>query len=335
MHQALTGMGERHALARARRLAVQGRSYNPTMPPSLLRGNTNPASTHWQGPALALAGAVAFSGKAIIVKLAYRYQVDAVTLIMLRMLVALPLFAAMAWWAGRGKPALSGRDKLAVLALGFMGYYLASMLDFLGLQHISASLERLILYLTPTAVVLLSQLLFGRRASRRQWLLMGLGYGGLALAFGHELTLEGPRVAWGASLVAGSMLSYALYLIYSGERVHRLGALRLAGNASVVACLFCLLQFVLLRPLSGLQAVAEPVWWLSLLNGTLCTVAPVLAVMMAIERIGAARTAQLGMVGPISTILLGVLLLGEPLTLWLAAGSLAVLSSVALLGRNR
>ena len=305
------------------------------MPSSLLRGNTNPASADWQGPALALAGAVAFSGKAIIVKLAYRYQVDAVTLIMLRMLVALPWFAAMAWWAGRGRPALSMRDKLAVVALGFMGYYLASMLDFLGLQHISASLERLILYLTPTAVVMLSRLLFGRRASRRQWLLMGLGYGGLALAFSHELTLEGPHVAWGASLVAGSMLSYALYLIYSGELVQRLGALRLAGSASVVACLFCLLQFVLLRPLSGLQVVAEPVWWLSLLNGTLCTVAPVLAVMMAIERIGAARTAQLGMVGPISTILLGALLLGEPLTLWLAAGSVAVLSSVALLGRSR
>ncbi len=289
----------------------------------------------WRGPALAIAGAVAFSGKAIIVKLAYRYPVDPVTLVMLRMLVALPFFALMAWWAGRHEPALSGRERLTVATLGFNGYYLASTLDFLGLQYISAGLERLILYLVPAAVVVLSWLLFGRRASARQWLLMLLGYGGLMLAFGHEWRVEGSRVALGATLVTASMLSYALYLIHSGEMVRRIGALRLAGGASLVACLLCMLQFVLLRPLSTLARIDAPVWWLSMLNGTLCTVLPVLAVMMAIERIGATRTAQLGMVGPVSTIVLGMLLLDEPLTVWLAAGSACVLLCVALLSRNR
>ncbi len=291
--------------------------------------------TGWRGPALALAGAVAFSGKAIIVKLAYRYPVDAVTLVMLRMLVALPFFALMAWWAGRGQPALSRRERLTVATLGFNGYYLASTLDFLGLQYISAGLERLILYLVPAAVVVLSRLLFGRRASARQWLLMLLGYGGLMLALGHEVRLEGSRVALGAALVSGSMLSYALYLIHSGEMVRRIGALRLAGGASLVACLLCLLQFVALRPLASLARIDPAVWWLSLVNGTLCTVLPVLAVMMAIERIGATRAAQFGMVGPVSTIAMGWLLLDEPLTIWLAVGSLCVLVSVALLSRSR
>ena len=112
---------------------------------------------------LATVGAIAFSGKAIIVKLAYRHGVDAVTLIMYRMLFALPIFALMAWWASRGKAALTRKDWLGVLWLGFTGYYLASFLDFAGLAYISASLERLILYLGPTLVLLLGRVLFQRR----------------------------------------------------------------------------------------------------------------------------------------------------------------------------
>ena len=278
-----------------------------------------------------MAGAVAFSGKAIIVKLAYRHGVDAVTLIMLRMVVALPFFLAMAWWAGHGKPTLGWRDRAAAAALGFSGYYLSSYLDFLGLQHITASLERLILYLTPAVVLVLSRLLFGRRASGRQWAAMAVGYAGLLLVFGHELHLDGPRVALGAGLVLASTLSYAGYLLYSGEVVQRIGSLRLAGWASSVACALCLAQFALLRPLAGVLQLAPTVAWLSLVNGTVCTVLPVWLVMRAIERIGPARTAQLGMVGPVSTIVLGVFILGEPFSVWVAAGSLCVLAGVMLL----
>ena len=282
-----------------------------------------------------MAGAVAFSGKAIIIKLAYRHGVDAVTLIMLRMAIALPLFLLMLWWAGRGKPVLSWRDRAAAAALGFGGYYLSSYLDFLGLQYITASLERLILYLTPAVVLLLSWAIFGRRASPRQWAAMAVGYSGLLLVFGHELHLDGSKVMLGTGLVLASTLTYAGYLLYSGEVVRRIGSLRLTGWASSVACGFCLAQFALLRPLSSLAQLAPAVWWLSLVNGTVCTALPVWLVMRAIERIGPARTAQYGMVGPVSTILLGVLILDEPFTAWVAAGSLCVLSGVMLLGRAR
>jgi drug/metabolite transporter (DMT)-like permease len=289
----------------------------------------------WVGPVLAMAGAVAFSGKAIIVKLAYRHDVDAITLIMLRMAVALPFFLLMAWWAGRGRAPLPWRDRWVAAALGFSGYYLASFLDFLGLQHITASLERLILYLTPSVVLLLSWALYGRRASMRQWAAMALAYFGLVLVFGHELTLEGPQVALGTALVVGSTLSYAAYLLYSGEVVQRIGALRLTGWASAVACVLCLLQFALLRPLSGLGEIHPTVLVLSLLNGTLCTVVPVLMVMLAIARIGSAKAAQYGMVGPITTIAMGVVILDEPFTGWVAAGTVCVLGGVALLARAR
>lgn len=286
-----------------------------------------PPKTLATGLVLATLGAIAFSGKAIIVKLAYRHGVDAVTLIMYRMLFALPIFVAMAWWASRGEPALSRHDGWGVLGLGFTGYYLASFLDFAGLAYISASLERLILYLNPTLVLLLGLVLYKRHISRRQALGMAISYCGVILVFGHEIRLEGADAALGALLVFGSAVSYAVYLSFSGELVQRLGSLRLVGLASSVACVLCIAQFVVLRPLSA-ALVAPEVIWLSVLNATLCTVAPVLMVMMAIERIGAGLAAQTGMVGPMSTILMGVLLLDEPFTAWVAAGTALVVAGI-------
>ena len=279
------------------------------------------------GLLLAVFGAIAFSGKAIIVKLAYRYGVDAVTLIMYRMLFALPIFALMAWWSSRGKPPLSRQDWLGIVGLGFTGYYLASFLDFAGLSYISASLERLILYLNPTLVLLLGLVLYKRKIARRQALGMLISYTGIFLVFGHEIQLEGSHVALGAMLVFLSAISYAVYLSFSGELVQRLGAIRLVGLATTVACLLCLAQFVILRPWSA-ALVAPEVVWLSVLNATLCTAVPVLMVMMAIERVGAGTAAQAGMIGPMSTILMGILILGEPFTAWVAAGTLLVMTGI-------
>ena len=280
------------------------------------------------GLLLALFGSIAFSGKAIIVKLAYRHGVDAVTLIMYRMLFALPIFALMAWWASRGKPPLTRKDGWGIVGLGFTGYYLASFLDFAGLSYISASLERLILYLNPTLVLLLGLVLYKRRIHVRQMLGMLISYAGVMLVFGHEVRLEGEAAALGALLVFLSAISYAIYLVFSGELVQRLGSLRLVGLATSVACVLCIGQFVLLRPLSAAVMVAPEVIWLSVLNATLCTAVPVLMVMMAIERIGAATAAQTGMVGPMSTILMGVLILGEPFTAWVAAGTVLVIAGI-------
>lgn len=282
---------------------------------------------------MAIGGAIAFSGKAIIVKLAYRYGVDAVTLIMLRMVFALPFFLVMAWWAGRGKPALTRRDWAGVVALGFSGYYLSSMLDFAGLQYISASLERLILYLGPTLVLLLNWRVKGQPVSRAQWVAMAVSYAGALLVFGVELRVApGGATAWGALLVFMSTFSYSLYLFYSGEFVQRLGALRLGGWATAVACAFCIAQFLLLRPLSAAH-VAPQVLWLSVLNATACTAAPVLLVMMAIERIGPVLTAQVGILGPLVTIVMGIVLLGEPFTPWLVAGTVLVVCGIYLFSR--
>ena len=287
----------------------------------------SPAPNLTAGLLLAAAGSMAFSGKAIIVKLAYRHGVDAVTLVMWRMLLALPLLLLMAWWAGRGKAPLTRHDWMGVVGLGFCGYYLSSFLDFWGLEYISASLERLILYLNPTLVLVLGWFLFKKRITQRQGVAMAISYSGVLLVFGHELGLAGPNAAWGALLVFLSATTYAIYLTYSGQMVQRLGSLRLVGLATSVACVFCLVQFLMLRPLATAW-VPEPVMWLSLLNATACTVLPVLLVMMAIERIGPGLTSQTGMIGPMFTLLMGVWILDEPFNMWIIAGTVLVLSGV-------
>ena len=291
------------------------------------------------GLAMGMLGAIGFSGKAIIVKLAYRHGVDTVTLLMLRMLLALPFFMAMVWWTQHRKGSvpvrLSVREWLGVVWLGFCGYYLASLLDFAGLQYVSASLERLILYLYPTLVLLLGILLYGKRASRHQWIGMAVSYVGVVAVFAHEVRLTGADVGLGAALVFGSAVSYALYLSYSGELVRRLGALRLVGLASCVACVLCVGQFVLLRPVSVVAELGAEVWWLSVLNASLCTVLPVVLVMLSIERIGSALASQAGMVGPMSTLVMAALVLDEPLSPWLLLGTALVMSGVFICSRGQ
>ena len=286
-----------------------------------------PASKFSSGLLLAAAGSIAFSGKAIIVKLAYRHGVDAITLVMFRMLFALPFFIAMAWWAGRCQAPLTRNDWLGALGLGFSGYYLSSFLDFLGLQYISASFERLILYLNPTLVLVLGWVLYKRKITYRQGMAMAVSYSGVLLVFGHEVSLVGENIALGAILVFGSAITYAIYLTYSGHLVQRLGSLRLAGLATTVACFFCILQFVLLKPVAALDVVPEVIW-LSMLNAIVCTVLPVLMIMMAIERIGPGLTSQIGMIGPLSTLTMGAFFLNETFNLWILMGTVLVLGGV-------
>ncbi|WP_432380521.1 DMT family transporter [Duganella sp. P38] len=284
------------------------------------------------GLGIAVGGAVLFSTKAIVAKLLYRYQIDAVTLIAFRMLFSLPVFAAVAIWKTRGAAPLSSGDRWRIVGLGLVGYYLSSFLDFLGLQYISVGLERLILFLTPTFVLLISATVLKQRIGRKQWLALLISYLGIVLVFLHDLQ-GGGNVALGASLVTGSAAAYAAYLLLSGEMVKRLGSLRLVSYAMCVSTVACVGQFFLLRPASGLVQPL-PVYGLSLVNGLLCTVAPVFMTMIAVERIGAGTASQAGMIGPVSTLFLGALLLGEPVTSWQLGGTALVLAGIYLLSKK-
>ncbi|MGH8808807.1 MAG: DMT family transporter [Noviherbaspirillum sp.] len=286
------------------------------------------------GLAIAICGAVLFSAKAIVAKLIYRYQVDAVTLIAFRMLFSLPFFAAVALWKARTETPLTNGERGKIVVLGLLGYYLSSFLDFLGLQYISAGLERLILFLTPSFVLLISVVFLKKTISRLEWLALGTAYLGTVLVFLHDARTGGANVALGGAFVLGSAIAYALYLLQSGELVKRVGALRLVAYAMCVSSVACILQFFLLRPAAMLVQPVD-VYGLSLVNAVFCTVFPVFLTMVAVARIGAATTSQAGMIGPVSTLFMGALILGEPITGIQLAGTALVLAGIYLLTRKR
>ena len=287
------------------------------------------------GLALAALGAVLFSAKAVVAKLLYRHGIDAVTLIALRMLLSVPVFLAVAAWTWRQTPRLSGGDLARIAALGTVGYYGSSMLDFIGLQYITAGLERLILFLTPSFVLLLGVLLYGRQVSRQQGLSLLMAYAGIVLVFWHDVAFGGDGVVLGAGCVFAAAALYAVYLIYSGELLKRVGTIRLVSLAMIVSCVICVLQYAVLRPLPGLFEQSDAIWRLSAVNAVFCTVLPVFLTMLGVARAGAGPASQAGMIGPVSTLFLAWWWLAEPVTLLQLAGTALVMGGILVLGTSR
>lgn len=296
--------------------------------------DAHPRRVELAGYALAALAAILFSAKAILAKFLYRHQIDPITLMALRMGLALPVFALVAGWetyrARQRGDRLSARDWGRIGFLGFVGYYISSYLDFWGLQYVAAALERLILFLTPTLVLALSVLLYRRPVPARQrWALL-ISYAGTVLVFVEHLRFDGGEVGFGSLLVFGAALAYASYLVLSGEMVARVGSLRLVSYVMLVSTLFCALHYLALHPLAQLRQPAA-VLQLSLLNALACTVAPVFLTMFAIVRIGAARASQLSMLGPVSLLFLGHWLLDERISVIQLVGTATVLVGIAWL----
>ncbi|MGO8755171.1 MAG: DMT family transporter [Gallionellaceae bacterium] len=287
------------------------------------------------GVIFALLAAVGFSAKAILVKLAYLDHVDAVTLLALRMAFSAPFFIGVALWARlRHAEPLDRQDRMLVLALGLIGYYLSSFLDFLGLQYISAGLERLILFLYPTMTVILAALVYKRPIGSRTLAAMALSYAGIALVFMHDMGMkQGGSVALGASLIFLSTLSYSTYLVGAGHAIARIGTARFTAYAMVVASAASLLQFGVTRPLSALDLPLR-VYEFSIAMAIFSTVLPVFLLSYAIRRIGSGSASLIGSVGPVSTIYMAYVFLGERISLLQIAGSALVLIGVLVISLN-
>jgi drug/metabolite transporter (DMT)-like permease len=290
--------------------------------------NTPSQRGHVAGALIVFTAAVGFSFKSILIKLAYVHPVDAATLLALRMAFSLPFFLSMALWSSRSERHLPlGRKQWgAVLGLGFIGYYLASYLDFLGLQYITASFERLTLFLYPTLVVLLSALILKRRITRFQTVALLLSYAGIVLVFVENLSFGGAQhQVWrGAGLVFGSALIYSFYFIGSAEVVGAIGAVRFT-----VACFFTFAQFLLTHPISAL-VLPHQVYTLTFIMAVTSTVIPSWLMSEGLHRIGANQAALVGSIGPVVTIFLGWLCLDEPITAVQMIGAGLVLTGVTL-----
>ena len=276
-----------------------------------------------------------FSGKAILVKLAFAQGANAETLLALRMLMALPLFWIIFWWESRRKTMgpITWLDRAKLFFLGFLGYFLSSYVDFLGLQYISVGLERIVLYLTPTLVLLISYFVLKKPISRFQWYALIVGYLGVFIVFIQDASSTGMSAWLGMLLVFGSACSYAIYMIGAGEMVKRIGSVRLVVYASSASAAFSILLSSLHNPYAIFNQPLQ-IYWFSLLNASLCTVIPMLLIMIAINRIGSPIVAQAGIIGPVSTIFMGYFILSEPITWIQISGMLIVIAAMWLLVRN-
>ncbi|MCE1170332.1 MAG: DMT family transporter [Azovibrio sp.] len=298
-------------------------------------GQPDPAAERF-GILLALLAALGFSLKAIFVKLAYAWPVSAVTLLAIRMLLSLPVFAWVGWHSSKAAPPLTRRDWLILTGLGLAGYYGASILDFLGLQYITAALERLILYTYPTLTVLIAVLVFKRPLQRRELGAILLSYAGIGLAFAHDLDLaaEGHAVWLGAGLVFASSLTYAVYLSGSGPMIARLGSARFTALCMLVSTAGTLAHFALSQPLEAL-ILPWQVYGLGAAMAVFSTILPVFMQSAAIRRIGASRSVLIGTIGPMATIFFGWWWLGETLSLHQMLGAGLVLAGVLLVSLKR
>ena len=286
------------------------------------------------GASLALLAALGFSLKAIFVKLAYPYGVDAITLLALRMGFSLPVFLWVGLAHQRAGASLAGGDWGRLFVLGCLGYYGASILDFWGLQFISAGLERLILFTYPTLTILIGVLFQGKPFSKREGVAVALCYIGIGFAFMHDLGQGDSRSVWiGGALVFGSSVSYALYLSGSAPMIARLGAMRFAALAMLMSTAVTLLHFAASQPLTAfIQPL--PVYGWGLAMALFATVVPVFAQSAAIRSLGAGRTSLFGMVGPLLTIGFGWWLLDESISLAQMAGAALVLLGILMVSRR-
>lgn len=291
------------------------------------------AARRW-GLACAILGATGFSFKAILIKLAYRHGVDAETLLALRMAYSLPLFVLLGMYGAPGpQRRLEPRDYLSFALLGFFGYFLASYLDFLGLRIISASLERLVLFTGPTIVVLLGAWRTRTWPVARTWGALALCYAGVALAMAHDLRAQQGDVWLGVLMVFGCTLSYSYYLERAGTIVPRIGSARFAAWATGAACVFALLQFLLLRPAASLFSLPWQVQALGAAMAVFSTVLPVWLVAESMRMLGSGTTAIIGSLGPVLTTLFAWALLDEPLGFLQVAGLALVIAGVQRVAR--
>jgi drug/metabolite transporter (DMT)-like permease len=288
------------------------------------------------GAALAFTGAICFSAKAVMVKLAYVYHVDALSLLSLRMLFALPFFVMIAVYTNKKNPStnLSRKDWLMVVLLGITGYYLASLFDFIGLQYITAGLERLILFIYPTLVVILSALFFKKKIGRKEYFALALTYAGILIVFMNDLNFSQKNIIVGIVLIFGSALTYAVYLMGSGELIPKLGSMRYTSYAMIISTLAVLIHFEFTND-NSLWGFPSEVYWLSLFMAVFSTVIPGLLLSEGIRMIGSGRASIIGSVGPVSTIILAYFFLDEKITFYQLLGTVLVLAGVLTVSSNK
>lgn len=273
------------------------------------------------------AGGFFFSGKAILVKLVYRHEVGAHTSLALRMLFALPFYLWFFYKSSLWKKNVGLNEYLMVFLTGICGYYLASLFDFLGLLYISAGFERLILFIYPTIVLLISLIFLKKQPAKIQLFALVITYAGIFVSYFSELTISGDNTLTGALLIAASAFTYALYILGSEKYIRKWGINAFTSFAMLCATAAIFIHFLVKSDITALNVPAE-VYGLSIIMAVLGTVLPSYLVGKGISLAGATQASLIGTVGPVITIFLAYFILNEPITISRLSGTFLVLAGV-------
>lgn len=290
------------------------------------------------GAMMVLAAAIMFSAKAVFIKLAYKHTVDPITLLTLRMVFAIPFYLGVLFYLTKTKkpPPLAKIDYIWIVALGILGYYLASFFDFYGLKFITASLERLILFIYPTLVVLISALVFKKRITPTQTLAIVLTYIGILIIVIDDLKIgDQQNVLLGTFFIFLSALTFAFYLIGSGEIIPKFGSVRFTALGMTISAICVICHYLLTHPLPGLFKLHIEVYGIAVLIAFFCTVIPSFMLSAGIGRIGSSNASVISAIGPVSTIVLAYFLLGEKITLIQLGGTLIVIVAVLMISLKK
>jgi drug/metabolite transporter (DMT)-like permease len=291
---------------------------------------------YFVGVSLVLVGAVCFAGKAILVKYNYlHYLVDTVSLLALRMLFSAPFYIVILMFQLKKESTtvvkLTKKEWIWMLLIGLVGYYLAAFFDFWGLNYVTASVERLILFVYPTIVVVLSALFFKKPIFKVQYIALIITYIGVATAFIPDLRMGMQKdLVLGSSLIFLSALTYALYLIGSGEMIPKVGALRFTCYAMLISTLMVIIHYWIVIG-GGLLKYEMGVYWLSITMAVFTTVIPSFMISEGVRRIGSGNASIIGSVGPVATIIMANIFLGEQISLIQFIGTLIVLIGVLMI----
>ncbi|WP_405610707.1 DMT family transporter [Polaribacter sp. Asnod1-A03] len=285
----------------------------------------------WFGILLGVLGVILFSSKAVMVKLAYKYNVDAITMLLLRMLFSFPFYLVIAYLYRNENKGIktTKKDYTWILFFGFVGYYLASFFDFLGLTYIKASLERIILFVYPTIVILLNRIFLKKPITKPQVLAIFLSYLGIVIAFSDEIDVSGSNVYLGGLFIFISAITYASYLVGSGWLIPKFGVIRFTAYAMLVSCFCVFIHFSIIGK-TDLFNLPWQVYGYGFLIAVFATVIPSFLVSASIKKISSSNFAIVAGIGPISTIILAAFFLDEHLSLMQFFGALLVIIGIVI-----
>lgn len=290
----------------------------------------------WYGITIGILGIVLFSSKAVMVKLAYNYQVDAISILLLRMLFSFPFYVVIAYvYRNQNKEVkIKNKDYAWVVFFGFVGYYLASYFDFIGLTYIKASLERIILFLYPTIVLILNKLFLKQPITKTQASAIGLTYLGIVIAFLDEISISGTDTYLGGFFILLSAITYASYLVGSGWLIPKFGVMKFTAYAMLVSCVCVFIHYSIISE-TNLFSFSWEVYLLGFLIAVFATVIPSFLVSASIKMISSSNFAIVAGIGPISTIILAAIFLNETLTILQLFGALIVIIGILLVSQKR